>query len=149
MAVGAVSVASPPARPGPLPRPPGVFGFASLDSCRVRELAALARSGSWGSALGKGATGSVPSKWRCNLFAGDGAQPQRGSARVPRGRATPSPVPTTISRTRLALQAVHEGIEAGWGVAAKNRGPQSRPPRGAAGDEGQDAARRGPPPRRA
>src|SRR6266566_5343315 len=51
------------------------------------------RAGGWGLGVGEGVDGPVPFKRAAGVKRADGAQPQRGSARVPRGRGDPFPPP--------------------------------------------------------
>src|SRR5262249_35334587 len=66
---------------------------------------------------GGGAAGPVPSKRPSEVAHPDGAQPPRGSERVPRGRGGPSPGPPTPTTLSVDLASTHARFFSAVGAA--------------------------------
>src|SRR5438132_12076463 len=102
--------------------------------------AALApRSGRRAGAAGVDGTRSRP--WATDSVSPDGAQPQRGSARVPRGPAIPAARARRLRRSALS-GAYHDFEDGTLGRRRAATAPVPTPPLGGAG--GSPRASRGP-----
>src|SRR5215467_3053126 len=82
-----------------------------------RECSVSSQQGWLSWRCGGGAAGPVPSKRPSEVARPDGAQPPRGSERVPRGRGRPSPAPPRQPPLSVDLPSTHARFLGAVGAA--------------------------------